>query len=131
MNFCDVHVPSYHFMSRQSPSTLYIVITFDKLFVHEQHQYTRYARLSTQNLQVCMVDAECEMLTACVCDRLLAETKGSLLEDVSLLNTLETSKVTSQEVTEQLATSETTEVKIDAAREVSRIVLRGSNCELL
>jgi dynein heavy chain len=50
--------------------------------------------------------------------RLLNETKGSLLEDVSLLLTLETSKATSQEVTEQLATSETTEVKIDAAREV-------------
>ena len=51
--------------------------------------------------------------------RLLNETKGSLLEDETLLKTLETSKATSQEVTEQLATSETTEIKIDAAREVS------------
>ncbi|KAL8578359.1 Dynein heavy chain 2, axonemal [Nucella lapillus] len=49
--------------------------------------------------------------------RLLNETKGSLLEDETLLNTLETSKATSQEVTEQLATSETTEIKIDSARE--------------
>ena len=53
-----------------------------------------------------------------VCCRLLNETKGSLLEDETLLNTLETSKATSQEVTEQLATSETTEIKIDSAREV-------------
>ncbi|XP_025080372.1 dynein heavy chain 2, axonemal-like isoform X3 [Pomacea canaliculata] len=49
--------------------------------------------------------------------RLLNETKGSLLEDETLLNTLETSKVTSHDVGEQLATAETTEVKIDAARE--------------
>ena len=53
-----------------------------------------------------------------MCCRLLNETKGSLLEDETLLNTLETSKATSQEVTEQLATSETTEIKIDSAREV-------------
>ena len=49
--------------------------------------------------------------------RLLNETKGSLLDDVTLLNTLQVSKSTSQEVTEQLATSEQTEAKIDAARE--------------
>ncbi|KAK3095642.1 hypothetical protein FSP39_017066 [Pinctada imbricata] len=49
--------------------------------------------------------------------RLLNETKGSLLDDEQLVNTLQTSKVTSQEVTEQLTISETTEVKIDAARE--------------
>lgn len=47
------------------------------------------------------------------------ETKGSLLEDETLLNTLETSKATSIEVTEQLIISEQTEIKIDAAREVA------------
>ena len=41
-----------------------------------------------------------------------------MLEDETLLTTLSTSKVTSLEVTEQLATSETTEAKIDVAREV-------------
>lgn len=51
--------------------------------------------------------------------RLLNETKGSLLDDEQLVNTLQTSKVTSQEVTEQLQVSEQTEVKIDAAREVN------------
>ena len=55
--------------------------------------------------------------------RLLNETKGSLLDDEQLVNTLQTSKITSQEVTEQLQISETTEVKIDAAREVRPIVL--------
>jgi len=49
---------------------------------------------------------------------LLNETKGSLLDDEALVNTLQASKVTSQEVTEQLQVSEQTEVKIDAAREV-------------
>lgn len=55
--------------------------------------------------------------------RLLNETKGSLLDDEQLVNTLQTSKITSQEVTEQLQISETTEVKIDAAREVRPLVL--------
>lgn len=41
------------------------------------------------------------------------------MDDEQLVNTLQTSKITSQEVTEQLQISETTEVKIDAAREVS------------
>jgi len=50
--------------------------------------------------------------------RLLNEAKGSLLDDETLLNTLQTSKVTSQEVSEQLQVSEQTEIKIDAAREV-------------
>lgn len=50
--------------------------------------------------------------------RLLNETKGSLLDDEQLVNTLQTSKTTSQEVSEQLQISEQTEIKIDAAREV-------------
>lgn len=50
--------------------------------------------------------------------RLLNEATGSLLDDVQLVNTLQTSKVTASEVTEQLETSETTEINIDLAREV-------------
>ncbi|XP_071165421.1 dynein axonemal heavy chain 2-like [Mytilus edulis] len=49
--------------------------------------------------------------------RLLNETKGSLLDDEQLVNTLQTSKMTSQEVSEKLQISEQTEHKIDAARE--------------
>ncbi|XP_052234681.1 dynein axonemal heavy chain 2-like isoform X14 [Dreissena polymorpha] len=58
-----------------------------------------------------LVELEDEIL------RLLNETKGSLLDDEQLVNTLQASKVTSQEVSEQLQISEQTEVKIDAARE--------------
>ncbi len=50
--------------------------------------------------------------------RLLNEATGSLLDDVQLVNTLQTSKVTSTEVSEQLESSEQTEIKIDSAREV-------------
>lgn len=49
--------------------------------------------------------------------RLLNETKGSLLDDEQLVNTLQLSKITSQEVSEKLQISEQNEVKIDAARE--------------
>jgi len=49
--------------------------------------------------------------------RLLNETKGSLLDDEQLVNTLQLSKLTSQEVSEKLQISEQNEVKIDAARE--------------
>ncbi|XP_067880132.1 dynein axonemal heavy chain 2-like [Heterodontus francisci] len=49
--------------------------------------------------------------------RLLNEATGSLLDDVQLVNTLQTSKVTATEVAEQIDSSEATEVKIDAARE--------------
>ncbi|XP_032178398.1 dynein heavy chain 2, axonemal isoform X5 [Mustela erminea] len=52
--------------------------------------------------------------------RLLNEATGSLLDDVQLVNTLRTSKVTATEVTEQLETSETTEINIDLAREAYR-----------
>lgn len=50
--------------------------------------------------------------------RLLNEATGSLLDDVQLVNTLQTSKVTATEVSEQLESSEQTEIKIDSAREV-------------
>ncbi|XP_078526452.1 dynein axonemal heavy chain 2 isoform X1 [Lissotriton helveticus] len=52
--------------------------------------------------------------------RLLNEATGSLLDDVVLVNTLQTSKVTANEVVEQLQTSEQTEIKIDTAREAYR-----------
>ncbi|KAK2862756.1 hypothetical protein Q5P01_002289 [Channa striata] len=52
--------------------------------------------------------------------RLLNETTGSLLDDVQLVNTLQTSRVTSAEVSEQVETSEQTEIKIDLAREAYR-----------
>ena len=60
----------------------------------------------------------CSMVAFSCLHRLLNETKGSLLDDEQLVNTLQTSKTTSQEVSEQLQISEQTEIKIDAAREV-------------
>lgn len=50
--------------------------------------------------------------------RLLNEATGSLLDDVQLVNTLQTSKLTATEVSEQLEISEQTKIKIDSAREV-------------
>jgi dynein heavy chain len=44
-----------------------------------------------------------------------------LLDDEELVNTLNSSKQTSQEIGEQLQVSEQTEIKIDAAREVGLI----------
>jgi dynein heavy chain len=49
--------------------------------------------------------------------RLLSESKGSLLEDTELVVTLQTSKITSEEVMEQLRIAEDTEIQIDNARE--------------
>jgi len=52
---------------------------------------------------------------------MLNEAKGSLLDDEQLVNTLQVSKTTSQEVGEQLTIAEQTEIKIDNAREGERI----------
>ncbi|CAI5672498.1 unnamed protein product [Oreochromis niloticus] len=52
--------------------------------------------------------------------RLLNESTGSLLDDVQLVNTLQSSKVTATEVSKQLESSEQTELKIDSAREAYR-----------
>nr|XP_019958870.1 PREDICTED: dynein heavy chain 2, axonemal [Paralichthys olivaceus] len=52
--------------------------------------------------------------------RLLNEATGSLLDDVQLVDTLQMSKVTATEVSEQLESSEQTEIKIDSAREAYR-----------
>ena len=49
--------------------------------------------------------------------RMLSSASGSLLDDEELVLTLQSSKTTSVEVTNQLAISEQTEKKIDAARE--------------
>lgn len=51
--------------------------------------------------------------------RLLSTAQGSLLDDEVLVNTLQSSKKTSEEVSEQLVVAEQTEAKIDAAREAS------------
>jgi len=61
-----------------------------------------------------LVDLENEIL------RLLSSAKGSLLDDASLVDTLQTSKVTAEEVGEQLKVSETTKEQIDKARESYR-----------
>ncbi|XP_073321620.1 dynein axonemal heavy chain 2 [Pagrus major] len=52
--------------------------------------------------------------------RLLNEATGSLLDDMQLVNTLQTSKVTATEVSEQLKSSEQTKIKLDSAREAYR-----------
>lgn len=48
---------------------------------------------------------------------LLANAQGSLLDDEKLVNTLQSSKSTAEEVTQQLIVSEQTEKRIDVARE--------------
>ena len=50
---------------------------------------------------------------------MLSTAQGSLLDDEALVNTLQSSKKTSEDVSEQLVVAEQTEAKIDAAREVS------------
>lgn len=57
--------------------------------------------------------------TCVCCSRLLSTAQGSLLDDEVLVNTLQSSKKTSEEVSEQLVVAEQTEAKIDSAREVS------------
>lgn len=51
---------------------------------------------------------------------LLSSAKGSLLDDASLVETLQSSKVTSEEVSEQLKIAETTQEQIAIARESYR-----------
>ncbi len=61
---------------------------------------------------------------------MLNETKGSLLDNVELVDTLEVSKQTSKEVTESVIIAEQNEVKIDAAREVLSFIFSASNNKL-
>lgn len=57
----------------------------------------------------------------------LSTTQGSLLDDVSVILVLNTSKSTSREVKEKLNIAKTTEIKINAAREEFRpVASRGS-----
>ena len=58
-----------------------------------------------------LVELEDEIL------RLLSESTGSLLEDTALVTALQGSKVTSEEVNQQLKVAEETEIKIDLKRE--------------
>jgi dynein heavy chain len=48
--------------------------------------------------------------------KLLSESTGSLLDDVELVDTLQKSKITSEEVTQQLISAEETEKQIDGTR---------------
>ena len=48
---------------------------------------------------------------------LISDARGSLLDDVHLVNALQESKTISEEVTQQLRVAEDTAQKIDAARE--------------
>lgn len=52
--------------------------------------------------------------------RLLQSARGSLLDDEQLILTLQSSKNTSEEIKQQLAVAEQTEIKIDQAREAYR-----------
>lgn len=57
----------------------------------------------------------------------LSTTQGSLLDDVTVINVLNTSKATSKEVKEKIKTAQEAEVKINAAREEFRpVATRGS-----
>lgn len=60
---------------------------------------------------------EVHITTVC---RLLSTSQGSILDDEALVNALQSSKKTSEEVKEQLEVSEQTEAKIDSAREVRK-----------
>ena len=60
--------------------------------------------------------------------RLLSTAQGSLLDDEVLVNTLQSSKRTSEDVSEQLQVAEQTEAKIDAAREVRLKVYTVRTC---
>ncbi len=57
--------------------------------------------------------------------RLLSTSQGSILDDEALVNALQSSKKTSEEVKEQLQVAEQTEAKIDAARGVSALLFHS------
>lgn len=59
----------------------------------------------------------------CVTNRLLSESKGSLLDNIELLTTLQTSQSTSADIKKQLEESVITEIEIDTAREVTNLLI--------
>ena len=59
--------------------------------------------------------------------QLLSESSGSLIDDIVLINTLQTSKTTAEDVTKQLQIARETEEKIDIARESFRSAARRSS----
>ncbi|XP_014276767.1 dynein axonemal heavy chain 2 isoform X2 [Halyomorpha halys] len=59
--------------------------------------------------------------------RLLSESKGPILENVGLFNTLHNSKETSERIAEQLKISIVTEAEIDAAREEYRVCAKRAS----
>jgi dynein heavy chain len=58
---------------------------------------------------------------------LLSESSGSLIDDINLIDTLQSSKTTAEEVNEQLKIAKKTEEKIDIARESFRSAARRSS----
>lgn len=95
------------------------ILRWDFPFLHSQQDgsggMSNKCQVNPENGLICHAYPS----SARVCStRLLNEATGSLLDDVQLVNTLQTSKVTATKVTQQLETSEQTEAMIDSAREV-------------
>lgn len=68
-----------------------------------------------------LIDLEDEIL------RLLFESKGSLLNDINLIKTLQASKATAEDINVQMLKTQETEKKTDSAREVYRSAARLSS----
>lgn len=77
-----------------------------------------FMHLSSPFVKFWICPNKCFMFDVVCSVRLLNEASGSLLDDVQLVNTLQTSKETANKISENLESSEQTELKIDSAREV-------------
>ena len=105
-------------------SFLFVKVTHTSRIAHEQLNFNSKLLCSvilcdTPSFKMLSVCAFVPMELLTTPSRLLSTAQGSLLDDEVLVTTLQKSKTTSEEVTQQLAVSEETEVEIDAAREVS------------